>query len=467
MNIKAILKDPEAAINQLWGEQSHCNDRAAILETADKINQITSVIKTLKNDKNHCASQFKPNKENPEEISRLKDQMKEISSQLNIQEEKRKHQNDVLLGYFSIAKNKLPAVPKQFSTIAQQRPATGEISIQLIDDSKQSEWDNYVNQHTNSGLYHRYEWRKLIHESFSHQSHYFAAISNGIIIGILPTIRLKSALFGDFSISMPFFNYGGVLADTPEIANALLEYAARYCNSNNISHLEIRATQQLNNWPTKSEKVSMIKQLPDSIDQLDKELGSKVRAQINRAKAKNTRTVIGKLDLLNDFYTVFSINMRDLGTPVYGKSFFRNILTQWNDIANIVIIYLENKPVSAAFLLANKDMVEIPWASTLRKTNSLNMNMLLYWEVLSFVITERYHFFDFGRSSLDSSTYRFKKQWGATPIQHYWHYWLKDGQALPEINPNNKKFELLIAIWKKLPVSVTRLIGPLIVKNIP
>lgn len=469
MDIKTILKNPLAAIEKHWGQVSSCRDHDAIMGAVKETNEITASIKKLKDDKNHCSSQFKKHSDNHELISQLKEGMKNISLELKAAEAARKKLNKTLQEYFSQKPgNTIPDIPEQFSL--QQLPGTaappGAIVI-LAEDDMEEKWDSYVKQHPNSSLYHLYSWRTLIRQSFQHDSYYFAAIIDDRIIGILPVIRLNSFLFGDFAISMPFFNYGGVIADSPEIAQLLLEQAAKQCQEKGINHLEVRATRALNEWPCRAEKVSMIRKLPATAEQLNSELGSKLRAQINRAKSENTHTATGGLDLLDDFYKVFSINMRDLGTPVYSKNFFRNILKQWGEIATVVVIYLNERPVATAFLLKNKNMTEIPWASTLRKTNPLSMNMLLYWEVLSLVITQEQNYFDFGRSSINSNTYRFKKQWGANPVQHYWHYWQGDGAALPELNPNNPKYELLISIWRKLPVALTRLIGPPIVKNLP
>ena len=159
--------------------------------------------------------------------------------------------------------------------------------------------------------------------------------------------------------------------------------------------------------------------------------------------------------------------MRDLGTPVYSKNLFKNILNNFPESARIIIIQLNNKPVSAAFLIGYKDKLEIPWASTIKEVNHLSINMLLYWEVLSFAISKKYNFFDFGRSSINAGTYKFKKQWGAQGKESYWHYWLDENTEMPSLNPNNPKYKLVISIWKKLPVSLTRIIGPSIVKNLP
>ena len=159
--------------------------------------------------------------------------------------------------------------------------------------------------------------------------------------------------------------------------------------------------------------------------------------------------------------------MRDLGTPVYSIRFFQALMKLPELKSRIIIIELDNRPVAAAFLIGYRDMLEIPWASTLRETNTMSINMYLYGKVLEYAIINKYEFFDFGRSSIDSGTYRFKRQWGALPVQNYWHYWLHDNKTLPQLNQANPKYELMVAIWKKLPIGVTNLIGPGIVKNLP
>jgi len=135
--------------------------------------------------------------------------------------------------------------------------------------------------------------------------------------------------------------------------------------------------------------------------------------------------------------------------------------------SHIIVIRKDGKPVAGAFLVGYKKRLEIPWASSLREFNRLGINMRLYWEVLKYAIEKDYDVFDFGRSTLGSGTYRFKKQWGAQPIQCYWHYWLNASATMPQLNPNNPRFKLAIKVWQHLPIAVTKLIGPSIVKNLP
>jgi FemAB-related protein (PEP-CTERM system-associated) len=210
----------------------------------------------------------------------------------------------------------------------------------------------------------------------------------------------------------------------------------------------------------------MILPLPFNDANLESALGAKLRAQCKKAAMHDPEVTFGGLELLDQFYYVFSTNMRDLGTPVYSKKFFEKILQEKKISSFICIVKVKNKPVSAAFLTGYRDMLEIPWASTLRAANKYDSNMWMYRMILKRAIELEYRFFDFGRSTKYSNTYKFKKQWGAKPVDHHWYY-LIDSDSMPEINTDNPKYRIFIAIWKRLPVWIANIIGPYIVKRIP
>jgi serine/alanine adding enzyme len=471
MDIKILLGDPAAAIIKHWGAIDRCPCNGEITHVIEQLNQLMRAIKGKKNEKQLCAKAFAPAKAEGGDVATLKEQMLQISAALATLEQQRKEAEQQLLALFQ--DEATPAVttaalPARFINTAPEIGVDGSVEIVAAGNADSTDWDRYVEAHPRASFYHRYKWRTVITQAFDHQSFYWMARDrSGAIRGILPIVRLRSRLFGDFGVALPFFNYGGVLADNGAVAAQLLQHAAQSAQQHGMHHLEIRSTQALGSWPTRTDKVSMILRLPPSSEQLDAQIGSKIRAQINRARQENATVLIGHLDLLNDFYEVFARNMRDLGTPVYAKRFFEIILRSWPTQAHIVVLRIAGRPVAAAFLLGDRDLMEIPWASTLRTVNALNMNMLLYWEVLSFCIARGYPFFDFGRSTQDSGTFRFKKQWGAEPLQHYWQYWLSDGGELPELKPDSPKFRLLVACWRRLPIFVTKLIGPPIVQYLP
>ncbi len=336
-------------------------------------------------------------------------------------------------------------------------------------DSDTNAWDEFVQTKNNASIYHLSVWKKLINQIFGHSSYYLQAMSDdGNVVGVLPLVRLKSMLFGDYIVSMPFFNYGGVLADSPEIESALMKRAGELAAELGVQHIEFRDTVARDSqWPVREDKVVMELALPDSEDALWSSIGSKVRAQVKRPQREGVEIRCGGLELVDDFYRVFSENMRDLGTPVYSKSLFTEILKEFPDNSYIVLVYHAGGPVAAGFLLGFNGRLEIPWASSLRKYNRIGVNMALYWNVLKLAIARDYKVFDFGRSTVGCGTYRFKKQWGAEPKQLYWHYWLKEGGAVPQLNPDNPKYKMAINAWQRLPLGVSTWLGPKIVKNLP
>lgn len=344
---------------------------------------------------------------------------------------------------------------------------TDNITVSLL-DNEHNEWNAYVSKQPAATIHHLSEWRDLLHKTYHHESFYFLARdSNQQIVGVLPLIRLKSRLFGDLLVSMPYFQRGGAVADHPLIEQKLIQTANNQAAQLRIDYIEYRDDIPREKLPVQSHKVNMILSLPDSKDALWASFTAKLRAQIKRPQREKSQVLVGGEEYLDDFYKVYTRNMRDLGSPAHSKLFIKNILDSFPQSSWVIVLYLNNKPVSAGLLLGYGNTMEIPLASTIRKVNPLSMNMLLYWEALKLAIHHGYKAFDFGRSSKDAGTYRFKQQWGAQPGQLYWHYWLGETNELPSLNPSNPKYALVINIWKRLPVTLTRWLGPSIVKNIP
>jgi serine/alanine adding enzyme len=280
---------------------------------------------------------------------------------------------------------------------------------------------------------------------------------------------LQSPLFGRFLVSLPFFNYGGILCNERETAALLLresnglrgELRARYAE---LRHLEAGREKEL---ATKSHKVTMILDLKGNGEEQWRALDSKVRNQVRKAEKCGLTTRLGQAELLDGFYEVFSRNMRDLGTPVYGKNFFRNILETFPHSTRILSVVKGQTPVASGLLTWFRNSLEVPWASSISDYREMCPNNLLYWEAIRFAITTGATTFDFGRSTPGEGTFRFKKQWGARPVPLYWQYQLERGTPLPELAPSNPKYRLAIRLWQQLPVAITRMLGPGIVRNIP
>lgn len=340
--------------------------------------------------------------------------------------------------------------------------------IVVHDEPSDARWDTYVARHPAASAYHFSAWARVISRTFGHETRYLSAESSRGIVGVLPLVIFRSRLFGRFAVSMPFLNYGGIIADAPEAETALLAAAAAEARRSALSYVELRHTRQLfPHLPYKRHKVAMVLSLEATADRQWQRLDRKVRNQVRKAEKSGLGVVQGGGELLPSFYSVFARNMRDLGTPVYALGFFQEILSAFPENTRIFCVHHDGRPIAASVAYWHGDTYEVPWASTVRDFNALCPNTLMYWELLRSAVGRGFRRFDFGRSTEGEGTYQFKRQWGAEPQPLIWEYWMADGRPLPDLSPRNRKFELAISAWRRLPVRLTLLFGPPIVRNIP
>jgi FemAB-related protein (PEP-CTERM system-associated) len=314
----------------------------------------------------------------------------------------------------------------------------------------------------------QHEWLAVLREGLGHRPFCLEARDDAGAVGLLPLCLVESILFGKFLVSLPYLNLGGVLTENEQVGYALIDAAISLADELNVRHLELRHEHQWShprfNYQS-TQKVHMRLQLPGNEDELWRSFDPKVRNQIRKGEKNELRVQWGGLDLLRDFYRVFSVNMRDVGTPVFSRRLFESILQRVSG-AEICAVYQGRQHIAAALLVHGDGIVEVPSASSLRQYNRLNANMLMYWRLLQRSIERGQRQFDFGRSSAGSNTYRFKAQWGAQPHPAIWQFYVRHGQVT-DMRPDNPKNQRRIAVWRRLPVWLTRLAGPSIVRGIP
>ncbi len=267
---------------------------------------------------------------------------------------------------------------------------------------------------------------------------------------------------------------GGILADNRATEAALLSKAIKLGQKLKCSSIELRQTRPLVSPETdssvsldvQSHKVRMLLDLPDSSEALMKSFKSKLRSQIKKPIREGLTAKVGGSELADDFYQVFLINMRDLGSPVHSRKIIENVMRTYRQSARIIIVYKNRQPVAGSIVVGFRDILENPWASSLREYSRLSPNMLLYWTMLEYACDKGFKRFDFGRSTPGEGTWKFKKQWGAEANQLYWHYIYLNGKPVQQGTSEKSKFEKAIRLWQRLPVSVTKTIGPMIRKHI-
>lgn len=340
-----------------------------------------------------------------------------------------------------------------------------------VQEAPGSDWDPFVMRYPGSSIYHLSGWTAVAREVFGHRALCLESRdASGSLLGVLPVIQQKSWLLGNFATSVAFFNYGGPLAADPLVAQQLMIRASEAAEALGCRYLEFRDVQpRLGEWSRRTDKITLRLQLPDTVEALSKGLGSKLRSQVKRAEREGVQCRTGSTALLDDFYRVFAENMRDLGTPVYPKRFFEAILKRFEEYCQLVVIESGGEPWAAAFLLFWRGCAEVPWASCRAKAKPLGANMKLYWELLSRAIGRGCTAFDFGRSTIDSGTYRFKRQWGAEPMPLHWYRWERRGNGAETAagEDRGKAMQVATAIWQRLPLPIANTFGPLISGSLP
>jgi serine/alanine adding enzyme len=329
-----------------------------------------------------------------------------------------------------------------------------------------NEWFT-LNQGTDeTNLGHAPEWFVVIRQSYGHLPLYLRIQDEQNHAAVLPAFFIRR-FFGSVVTSMPFLDTGGPCGSSPALTRLLIESLREHAKRLRASHIELRCIQPLDlPVPASRDKVSLVLPVCDDPNILWKNLNAKVRNQIRKAERSGLVADIGGKEKLAEFFTVFSINMRDLGSPVHSKLFFESLLDAFGNKARIVIVRDKTVPVAGLVAIAIKDTVFVPWASALKQYRPLCPNMLLYWETIRKASIERFRKFDFGRSSRNSSTYQFKKQWGAKDAQLYWYTIPVYEQPDRTTVGNDWHKAIFSRLWRHLPLSMTQQIGPYIRKNI-
>jgi len=344
------------------------------------------------------------------------------------------------------------------------------MQIKHLDNSNIHQWENYVNAHPDATFYHRHEWKEVMEESFGLKTYYLLAGDKNTVLGILPFVHLKSFLFGSIFCSMPFLNFGGICADNEKAEKALLSEASKIVKTSGGDYLELRHKKRSSaDIPVKTNKVSMTLKLDQDTDVLWNNFKTKHRTNIRRACKNGLKIRVGNKDLLNEFYDIISIGWRDLGTPLYQKSFFENILDVFEESIEIYLVYYEGKAIATAFNFLFRNTVDGMWTYSLKEFSKLQTNYFLYWEMIKRACEKGYKLYNLGRSTSGTGATFYKKKWNAVTRQLYWEYILNEsiGNKLPELNVDNPKYQPAINTWRKMPVWFTKIIGPYIAKNIP
>ena len=322
-------------------------------------------------------------------------------------------------------------------------------------------WRRIVDELSQSTLAHSPEWFTVVRTAYGHEPLYLSAEDRDGRPGLLPAFVIRRPVFGTVVTSMPFLDAGGPCSSSGALAQALVEDLIGEAHHVGARVVELRCTARLALAAEPMEhKVNLTLDLPADSGSLWRQLDAGVRNQIRKAERSGLSVEFGGTENLTAFYDVFAARMRDLGSPVHASGFLRAVMDSFGDRARIALARKGRTPVGGLVALAFKDRIAVPWAACLRDYLSLCPNMLLYWEALRTACVGGFRRFDFGRSTRDSGTYRFKRQWGAREEPLFWYTIPIHARRRPAESRASAVAVLLEHVWRRLPLAVTRRLGP-------
>ena len=331
-----------------------------------------------------------------------------------------------------------------------------------------AEWDRFAETQSGFTHFHRFGWNRVIERVFGHECLYLAARDDRKhLASVLPLVRVRSRLFGHYLVSMPFVNYGGPLGSREGIG-LLAGEAVRLARESGTRLLELRSrTQQPLDLPVSHRKITVVLDLPPDPDTLFNAFPAKLRSQIRRPGKEGIEFRFGPPpDQVAPFFQVFSHHMRDLGTPTLPRRFFAAVAESFPD-AWLGCAWQGDRPIACGLAFRWGNELEMTWASSLAAYSRVAPNMLLYWSFLERAVAERVTLFNFGRCTPDSGTHRFKRQWGSRDEPLFWYQWTPAGEPAATPSPDQGHYAWGPRLWKHLPVGLSRVLGPWIVRSIP
>ena len=344
------------------------------------------------------------------------------------------------------------------------RPSTP--AIKVLDPAGAGAWDAFVEGCPDATFFHRAGWRRVLEETLGHPAHYLFAERDGSITGVLPLGHVKSRLFGNALISVPFCVYGGVASQDPGSAQALTAAARDLAEDLGVDYLELRHRERHNpDWPCKDDLyVTFRKAIDPDPEKNMLAIPRKQRAMVRKGIKHELRS---EPDAEVDrFFPIYADSVRRLGTPVFSRRYFEALLSVFGPDSDVLTVTRDGQPVSSVLNFYFRDEVLPYYGGGTEQARAVAGFDFLYWEVMRRACERGCRTFDYGRSKRGTGSFSFKKNWGFEPEPLYYEYHLVRATQIPEINPLNPKYRLFIEGWKRLPTPVANILCPWISRGL-
>jgi FemAB-related protein (PEP-CTERM system-associated) len=328
-------------------------------------------------------------------------------------------------------------------------------------------WDQFVRSSPNGTVFHLCAWKKAVEEVFRHTPHYLMAMSGSEIRAVLPLFEIHGLLSGRIMVSVPYAVYGGLCGIDPVARQALLEEARQLAISQRVRHVELRHLSDAEpELPAKSLYSTFIKPIDPNPDTNLEAIPRKQRRMVRQGIKHGLEARRG-WEHIKRFYDIFVANKRHLGSPAFPFSLFEAVRSYFGKETELLTIWHQGRMISGVISFFYEDRVMPYYGAALEEAHALSVNDFMYWELMRESCVAGYRFFDFGRSREGTGAYNFKRHWGFEPQPLAYQYVLANGNEIPNLNPSNPRLHLFIETWKRLPLPMTKWLGPVLTRWLP
>lgn len=340
------------------------------------------------------------------------------------------------------------------------------LEVASLDQNAAARWDAFVETQADGTFFHLAGWKTVIERSFGHRTHYLYAHRNGEIEGVLPLGHLRSRLFGDSMISVPFCVYGGTLARSDAARVALEQAAEKLAREAGVDYLELRnLKRQHPDWHQKDGVyVTFRKEIDPDPDKNMKAIPRKQRAIVRKGIDAGLKATLEPT--VDELYAIYAESVRNLGTPVFAKRYFRTLKEVFGEQCEIAVVRHDGRGLAAVMSFYFRDHVYPYYGGGTHAARERHANDYQYWALMERAAQRGVRLFDYGRSRIGTGSYNFKRHWGFEPEPLYYEYLLVGARSLPDVSPNNPKYRLFISAWKRMPTAVHRVVGPWLARNL-
>jgi FemAB-related protein (PEP-CTERM system-associated) len=352
----------------------------------------------------------------------------------------------------------------------QKHAAAGvasRIETRELRGGEEAEWDRFVMSSASGTIFHLSGWRRIVGEILGHRCSCLVARRGDRITGVFPIGWIRNRIFGDCLVSLPLAVYGGICADDPDSYFGLLRAGSELADRLGVKYLELRNSAEPfpTSLPRRDLYVTFTQDLTPGPDKLLAGLPRDTRYAVRKSQKAGLEWTEDLTDA--EFYEIYARSVHRLGTPVFSRELFTRLRTVFPRQTRLFGVRKGKTAVAGVLCLYFRDQVLPYYGGALAEYYRDSPNNFMYWNLMVQSCHEGLRQFDFGRSKRGTGSYQFKSAWSMKVTGLPYRYHLVRAKEVPHLSPVDRKFQLPVAVWKRMPYSWTKVLGPRLIRWIP